>query len=68
MANQYIIITRPIEVEIKIIQRNIQHFGQAQEGTPINRPQITQALGYTGARKKTSRLMKGEDMDWFIEY
>ena len=55
-----------LEVETKIIQRNISHFGQA-EGTPFTRPEITDAIGYTGVTKKATKVIKGQDMDWFIE-
>ena len=59
MENQYIIISEPKEVETKIIQRNIQHFGQTQ-GTPFTRPPFTQTLGYTEVPKGGIQIDKGK--------
>ena len=63
---QQTLITNPKEVETKIIQRNIIHFGQA-EGTPFTQPRLTQALGYTGVTDVATRILKGHDMSVLLD-
>ena len=49
------------EIESKLIERNIAHFGQAQ-GSPFTVPRMSETLGYEGTNEYSKQIIQGEDL------
>ena len=65
-VNKEEVITNPYEVENHIINRNIEHFGQAQ-GTPFTSDKITKMLGYTGVSQQANNIIQGANIEELIQ-
>lgn len=63
-ATSWKTITDPTEIENRLLDRNIEHFGQA-DGTPFTRGDLLAALGYEGISPGLDKILSGELPDNF---